>query len=696
MNTRRLIFFFILAAGAVLTVSKASAAQEPLSNNQIDKTVGIEDYSPRAVLPPGYTLKEPADQQIKQEGLTTKLSAQNLPNIVFILVDDQPPGLMGAAGNTTVKMPNIDGLANSGIYFKNMYVPLGICAPSRASIWTGKYPHTNGVTKNGLILPPDQITLPEILKANGYSTGIIGKCHLGVPEDPEKYKRGFDLRLVSYPDAGSLSDWYNYQFSRNGIIETYANRYITNFLTDESINFIKSNAQTGRPFFLWLAHFAPHRPTIPPKGQNLYNKDTLPLPASITEDLSSKSPQVRDSNMHKTFLNLGISGVRQELDDAYEVMSNVDGNVGRVLQTLNDLGIKNKTIVIYMSDNGFFYGEHQLERKGPTFYQDQMKVPFIFSYPSVVPAQGASNALVSSVDILPTVLDFLKIPLPAGLQGQSFAGMLSSTSANTRQSAFFEFFENQATVYPNITWDPYPMRGVVSHNFKWIRYLASTVKGVAYGVEHEFYDLQNDPLELNNILRRIDSNDNPLMRMINDQKYGKMVRLLRKEMAVWQTQNNDPIKRNISGFQSSAGIDSLNLSWKTDLATTSEIEYKESSCATCALKEINDFSLVIDHRTAIPSLKPSTDYQIKVYSIGANGSGAYLEKIVKTKTLVVGDLNGDGKVDILDYNIFLANFGKTGTPGFIPSDIDKNGIVDIFDYNLLVENFEKSTTPIEL
>ncbi|MBI3576605.1 sulfatase-like hydrolase/transferase [Candidatus Gottesmanbacteria bacterium] len=685
---KKLIVLLFLLFALTITPKKIFA-QTSLSNSEVEKIMGLEDYSPSAVLPSGYTVKNSVPQQITQGHLLTEASAANLPNIVFILVDDQPPGLLGVAGNITIQTPTIDNLANQGLYFRNMYVPLGICAPSRASIWTGKYPHTNGVTKNGLILPPDQLTLPEILKANGYFTGIIGKCHLGDPNDPEKYKRGFDFRLISYPDWGGINDWYNYQFSRNGTIETYTDRYITDFLTDESINFIKNNAQTRRPFFLWLAHFAPHRPTTPPRGVNTYDKNLLPLPVSISDDLSTKPPQLRDSGIHKFFQGLGIGGVRQELDDAYEVMSNVDSNVARTLKALDDVGIRNNTIVIYMSDNGIFYGEHQLERKGPTFFEEQLKVPFIFSYPVMTSAKGKSEALLSSVDILPTLLDILGIPIPTDVQGQSFANILKRTGTEARKSAFFEFFENQISAFPNITWDSYPMRGVVMDGYKWIWHLASAVNGISYdNKNHELYDLKNDLFEMNNILKRLDSNDNPLMRMITDATYGKIIRSLRKELAVWQATTADPIRRIISDFVYSVGPDSINLHWKSDLITTSEVEYKEKNCTICVPIEINDYSLVTDHSVNINGLKSGL-YQVKVYSIGPNGSGAYHIEEIKTQGTPSGDIDKNGKVDIFDYNLLVANFGKTGVAGFTPADIDNNGKVDIFDYNILVGNFGK-------
>lgn len=674
---KRLISLFIaqLSLIVLLFVNTQNVLASPvLTNEYLQQTTGIEDFTPQAILPDSYVLgSADAPSKISLNKIYTTASQSELPNIVFIIVDDQPPGLLGVAGNNIIKTPNIDNLANSGVYLTNMYVPLGICAPSRASIWTGKYPHTNGLTKNGLILPPDQITLPEILKANGYNTGIVGKCHLGDPRDSEKYKRGFDYRLIGYPDWGGLNDWYNYQFNRNGTIETHTNKYVSDFLTDESIQFIQNNANKGKPFFLWLGHFAPHRPTTPPLGQNIYDKNLLPLPVSISDDLSAKPPQQQNSTIHRIFQDLGLGGVRQELDDAYEVMTNLDGNVGRVVKTLDDLGIKNNTIIIYMSDNGLFYGEHQLERKGPTFYNEQMKTPFIISYPKLNLPKNRSNAMVESVDILPTILDLLKIPIPGDVQGKSFLNILNGTVNSIRSSVFFEFSENQSAVYPNITWDPYPMRGIVHNGYKWAHYLASTARGVSYdGQNFELYNLNNDPNEVNNLMKRLGPDDNPLMRTLINPTYGNDVLELLKEMAIWQTDTLDPLRRIISNFNYTTSPSQVTLNWNTDLTTTTIVDYKEKDCSTCSQNHLNNFNISTDHNVTLTGLKTGKTYEISAYSFGPFGSGVY--KSLEIKTVLSGNLNGDGKVDILDYNLMIQNFGKSYT---------------IFDYNNLVTNYGK-------
>jgi arylsulfatase A-like enzyme len=178
-----------LAALSILAFTTVCFAQEATSTRE-----PITDKSdPRAVL---FAEDNNLDARLPEESTpsaTPKMplsTSTNKPNIIFILTDDQPPNTIGLAGNAVIRTPNINSLGQQGVYFNNMYLPIGQCAPSRASILTGKLPHTHGVIGNQVILPPAQLTLSEILQANGYATAIIGKCHLGVPTNPEKYKRG--------------------------------------------------------------------------------------------------------------------------------------------------------------------------------------------------------------------------------------------------------------------------------------------------------------------------------------------------------------------------------------------------------------------------------------------------------------------------------------------------------------------------
>ena len=634
-----------LAAFATVPAASTSGEGAPLLRE--------EDDVLRSVFPPGTSKagRDPrtARELIAAQNLFSPLAASVKPNIVVILTDDQPPGTIGLSGNSVIQTPKIDALRNRGVYFTNMYLPIGQCAPSRASLWTGKLPHNHTVVTNGLKLPFDHVTLPQVLKANGYQTGFVGKCNLGPPDiqldgsSPDTFlvAQGFDRRVVMYPDSGA-SNWNVYEIMINGT-RYVSLKYLTNFLTDEAISFISTSAQayqtTGQPFFLWLAHLAPHEPTTPPAGSNRYDPNLLPTPSAANDDLTSKPPQQQTSLAHRRYQSATSDGAKAKLKDAYEVISNIDDNVGRIMDTLNQYGLTDNTIVIFLSDNGVYFGEHQLLTKGPFFYNEQIKTPFIFSYPAMISSGRTTAALAGSIDIFPTLLDLLQINPPAGIEGKSFLPIIKNTATTFRSSMYMEYAsqpENDTNMIQ------YPMRGVVTSRYKWTHYLPSTViidnlnqcpGGVnpCDGKDYEFYDLTADPQEMTNILKRLSPSDNPLMRMLQDKTYGKAIRDVRKEAAIWQTDSLDPLRQTISNLAGKAlSATSVQLTWATAATTTSEVEFRLSSCATCTYTEKNDFRLVTSHSVKVAGLTKSTTYSFRVFSIGDTGNGTYALATVTT------------------------------------------------------------------
>lgn len=554
------------------------------------------------------------------------------PNIIIILTDDQPPNTTGLADNLIIKTPNIDSLGNPGFYLKNTYSPEGICSPSRASIWTGKLPHNHGVHAVSIPLPADQLTFPELLQSNGYNTAMMGKCHLGDPTNPQLYTRGFDTRLIALPDNGTVPDWYNYDLLRNGVIEHHT-EYITNYLTDEATKYITSKAKesqtTGKPFFLWLAQPAPHLPTTPPTGSNRYSLSQIPLPVSIADDLSTKPPQQVATKFHKGYQDLGPEGTRAKLKDAYEVISNLDDSVGKIKTALAATKAKDNTIIIYMADNGLMYGEHQIYQKGPFFYEEQVKTPMIVYYPKLITSKKTSDALVSNMDLMPTLLDLAGISKPTNIQGQSFLNLLKGQTTTHRNSLFFEYHKQAGCL-------TYPMRGVLMNGYKFVHYFNGTYSGfcnetydggLTYdGRHYELYNLAVDPFEMNNIMKRTsDPADDPLARMLKDPVYGSTVEQLRKELASWQTDTQDPNRNIFTNLTSVAsGAATLKLDWNTSLSSTSEIEYQPTNCSTCTVLKYNDLdNLVATHSATLNNLQSGTSYNFKVYSIGGNSNGGY-------------------------------------------------------------------------
>lgn len=405
------------------------------------------------------------------------------PNIIFILTDDQAPGTLGCEGNRVIRTPNIDRLAADGVRFTRAYVTLPQCAPSRASILTGRYPSAIGaLSNNDARLPENTPTLAQALKQRGYRCGLIGKWHQG---DPLKPQAGFeDFWVARDKNARSKSEKHiDPVLFVNG--ETGVHKgYLTDVLTDHALGFIEQNAAAEQPFFLWLAHYAPHEPfDAHPDPKLQYSPEEVPLPENMRDDLTTKPPQQRASDCHKWFRQRGEGKLRRQIAEYYSMISAIDMSVGRVREKLTALGIERDTLIVYMSDNGWLNGEHQLERKGPMFYEELVRTPLIFCGAGV-PAGQLRTALVSAVDLFPTLSAAAGATAPKG-PGHDLWPMIRSADARGHEAVYLQFYEKGSTG------DIEPMLGVVTEQYKYSRYM--------HGGDEELYDLQADPLELINL-----------------------------------------------------------------------------------------------------------------------------------------------------------------------------------------------------
>jgi len=413
----------------------------------------------------------------------TQAEVRSHPNILFILADDQAARTLGVDGNPHIRTPNIDRLAAEGTYFTRCYVPLPQCAPSRAALLTGRYPHAIGAMSNiQKALPPDVVTLAHALKRAGYRCGMIGKWHQG---DPLKPQAGFeDFWCTRDKDASGWNDKHT-----NSVLVVNGERrrhegWLDDALTDYALRFI--DADDGRPFFLWLAFFAPHEPFTPPSDPRFaYDPQDVPLPESIRDDLSGKPPQQRQSVCHRWYRQLGEGRLRQQIAAYYSMISALDANVGRLVEHLGSRGLERDTLVVYLSDNGWLNGEHQLRSKGPMLYEELVRMPLILRQPGVVPAGRKVAALVSSLDLYPSLAARAGAPPPQPLDGLDLWPLVVGGARQLRDAVFLEFLEKGSTG------DVEPMLGVVTRTHKYTRYL--------HGGDEELYDLTADSLEMRNL-----------------------------------------------------------------------------------------------------------------------------------------------------------------------------------------------------
>ena len=363
------------------------------------------------------------------------LAQSDKPNIIVIFADDLGYGDLGSYGHPTIQTPYLDQMAHEGMRFTQFYVGASVCTPSRAALLTGRLAIRTGVYGKGDVfrqnsasgLPLDEVTIAEMLKQEGYHTGIIGKWHLGHTPAFLPTRQGFDYwfgipysndmgRVFSTrPNASykGRSDAIPLPLYRNEkvIEEEPDQRYLTKRYTEEAIGFIKESNGKREPFFLYYANNFPHTP--------LY----------ASPEFEGKSKR-------------GLYG---------DVMAELDWSVGQVLQTLKDLGIDDNTLVIFSSDNGPWLT--QLDHGGSagilyegknSTYEGGMRVPGIAWWPGKIPANTVSEELASTLDLLPTFASLTGADLPKGkeLDGVDITDLFFNKRVGVREIMYYYINEN--------------------------------------------------------------------------------------------------------------------------------------------------------------------------------------------------------------------------------------------------------------
>ncbi len=414
----------------------------------------------------------------------TLARAADQRNIVFILVDDMRWDSMSAAGHPYIKTPAIDKLAAGGVWFQNAFVTSSLCSPSRASFLTGTYAHRHGVINNSTLLDPTLPTFPVLLSKAGYQTAFFGKWHMGATTD--KPQPGFS-RWVSFRGQG---DYWKNEFNIDGK-EQHVDGYVTDVLTDMATDWIKANRD--KPFMLYLSHKAVHGVFSPAeRHKNLYADADITLPpssANTPENYSRKPRWMREqrNSWHGVddawFKRMTVVEMMREYARTLQA---VDDSTARVMDTLKEAGVYDKTLIIFASDNGFMFGEHGLIDKR-CMYEESIRVPIIVSCPGLIESGRKLDEMVLNIDVAPTIVEAAGLPVPKEMQGRSLLSLAEGKADATtwRKSFLYEYF-----------WEPaYPetpsMLGVRTDTQKFIEY-----QGV--WDSNELYDLQKDPHEMHN------------------------------------------------------------------------------------------------------------------------------------------------------------------------------------------------------
>ena len=419
------------------------------------------------------------------------------PNIIFILVDDQRYDELGFL-NPILDTPNLDMLAQRGVFFENALVSTSLCSPSRATILTGQYMHNHGVVDNNTPLKEDTATFPELLQVAGYRTALIGKWHMGGLSDEPR--PGFD-HWISFAGQGTYlpTDRFGNVTLLNINGERAPQRgYITDELTDYAIEWLEA-AKNAAPYFLYLSHKAVHSNFTPAeRHRDQYADVTLELPASaeLDKDNPGRPKWVRDQR--NSFHGIEFPYHNPEVDlleiqrNYHRTISAVDDSLGRILEWLDETGETDNTVVIYTSDNGFYFGEHGLIDKRSA-YEESIRVPMILSAPGRFLEGTSLSAQVANLDIAPTILDLAGASIPEQFDGQSFKGLAegSMNPAHWRDAMLYEYFWEFNFPHTPTTF------AIRTNDFKLIQY---------HGIwdTDELYDMRTDPQEMNNLIENRD------------------------------------------------------------------------------------------------------------------------------------------------------------------------------------------------
>ncbi|MCK4748943.1 MAG: sulfatase-like hydrolase/transferase, partial [Bacteroidales bacterium] len=328
--------------------------------------------------------------------------ANDRPNIIFLLIDDQRYDLLSMLEHPFIQTPNIDKLAKNGVYFDEAFVTTSLCSPSRASIVTGQYAHKHNVIDNDTDLNPNTPTYPKELKKAGYRTGFIGKWHMGHGTDERR--QNFDY-WVSFKGQGRYIDpELNVDGDRKVI-----KGHMTDVLTDLAVDYIKEQNKSDQPWFLCLSHKAIHENWTPAdRHHEAYIDEEIIYPESYAdteENYQGKPDWLRKQRnswhgAERDYVNID----RVEGDDLArltqiyaECMLGVDESVGKVVSTLKELGEFENTVIIYMSDNGYLLGEHGLIDKR-VMYEESIRVPAFFHWGEKIQQGSSCPEFVLNID----------------------------------------------------------------------------------------------------------------------------------------------------------------------------------------------------------------------------------------------------------------------------------------------------------
>jgi arylsulfatase A-like enzyme len=449
-------------------------------------------------------------------------------NIVWFCTDQQRWDTVSSLGNKAINTPNIDRLVREGTAFSRAYTQNPVCTPSRASFLTGRYPRSTKVCYNGNeYFSKDEVLITKMLADAGYACGLTGKLHLASargrmekrtddgycfmrwshhPHDDWAYginhyqdwlkAKGVDWAKAYKGRYLSMSCWPPIQSEGFSGKETgiEAQYHQTTWCVEEAIRFIDD--RKDKPWLVSINPFDPHPPLDPPQEyKDRLRIEDMPLPLWKDGELDNKPPHQRkdyviggQNGAADPVSSLSDDDKREKFRDYYAEIELIDDQLGRLIDYLDAQGMRENTLIIFMSDHGEMNGDHGLYWKGAYFYEGIVHIPLIFSCPGLVGQGAVSNALVELVDVAPTILELCGMDIPPAIQGKSLAPILKGEGDIHRHkdAVYCEYYSSLYHCHEDIFATMY-----YDGRYKLVVY-----HGQEYG---ELYDHENDPGEYRNL-----------------------------------------------------------------------------------------------------------------------------------------------------------------------------------------------------
>ena len=415
-------------------------------------------------------------------------------NLLFLCSDQHQTAASGCYGSAEVHTPNIDRLAAQGVRFDGAYCQSPVCVPSRGSIISGLYPHHHGARVLSDALSEDVPTVADLFRGEGYQTAAIGKMHFV----DESNRHGFDHRIHSADFNRRLTKAEQQAIradqggagGTSGVRSKLPERLFRDtFYAEETIDFLRQHRD--KPFCAWSSFYMPHTPLVP-HGEywDLYNPEALTLPERSAKELEGGFVGHLIRARERGWYQQTDGDLRLALAGYYGNTSQMDANVGRVLDAMEELGLLANTVVVYTSDHGEMAGAHRMWTKH-NMYEQSVSVPLIVRTPEGLGAGASRKELVEQVDLLPTLAELCGVT-PPKVDGRSFAGLLRGDDYKPREFAFsqYDFCRNVFTKDDRyVGRDPILMVRTDRYKLNYLGWDRS-----------ELFDMEKDPGEMHNAI----------------------------------------------------------------------------------------------------------------------------------------------------------------------------------------------------